>query len=1063
MALTVAQMDQLEARLAFAASNSRATDTALLRQAAIDSPHLRDPLLAQAVAHLSAHLHHPPSAHARTLARGAIVVALNAEVVPATPSDVETVVEFALSRLDDLSKNGTGHELDEESRGKALALLDRCCTLPEGDDSRLIELTSAFIDSTARLAEGVLFARMLDDLRFLANALQERTRTPGELRTVRGALAYFAERDDAISDDLGIVGILDDAFIARLVRERLEPEQRSRNIAIDMVLGRWPLLQHLRLTTDSHAGSWTPSVVTILNLGASLLGEAASRSAIVTPQTARLGLLLGTVAALCRIYEHARRATTFQPEPGTYIAPVGRPTEVCRVVRYEAWGNQSGIKVAYLPEHGPEVVRWRPLAILERYVVAPPPTRRRRTTLKDTDKAALELGPLERLFGLERPVQCPRADEMIALVGPFAASRDVLERTRLYGRSLASVLPWGRLDEDGEVTGATPGDPVLVFTRRCSDAAAALERASRRLHVLAPIDAPDRDENAVDRLIEQGACVTAIVPQRNFETQDYLRQRRFRFLDWVAEMLPTGTPEGAPSGTKHPFARCEADLVQAVRSKAEIRIAALPESDQAFESMRELGRAIRVEYGEEVPEKLERWSKDAVDLFFALDRLPVRTRDLPDIEGSLIASLASLRRDCTSFRRSWHQNSGAAAETHWARLQRFVETLRLANPKADHVHDAVRRYPDALVVCSNESWSALCRTGLPASNRHACEMPVDWEERPIVYFEWPQSRRVAKVLLPPVGSPAVFVFYRWASESAGRVVRERMRRAREHWCDDCRWQAVAGPPVHSIQAKAAEAVARSRDDVDWLVEPRASRLARIARDGAQGEERTDARLVLFAGDRYAFFERDHEVVTATHIVDQLVAERAELRTCTAADLQSGDVVVVIEGSDRDVLRDRADERLAPGVRSKARTWHRALIGAVSRFGSEQAMCTALIRCGCSVTEQTIRAWIRSRWQIGPANDKDLEVIARVTKDPDLSQDVPGCRRAIALVRSEHLIASQELARRVVDRVRAALNRGIHMDEAVLLDDQIAMLTVERVEPELVSVPVSSANRVRVLS
>jgi hypothetical protein len=247
---------------------------------------------------------------------------------------------------------------------------------------------------------------------------------------------------------------------------------------------------------------------------------------------------------------------------------------------------------------------------------------------------------------------------------------------------------------------------------------------------------------------------------------------------------------------------------------------------------------------------------------------------------------------------------------------------------------------------------------------------------------------------------------------------------------------------------------------EWATAVGCAHLVGELRSRAPDGELVDARLVQFAGRRYGFFVSDHPIPTATHVLDRLGSETSELKSKNVGDLEPGDMVVIVEGSDSDVLRERADKRLPLGSRDSARTWSRALLRAQGRFGSERGLCVALVKGGCSVTEQTVRGWLRSTSQIGPMSDADLDVIAAVTADSELINNLEACRTAIGAVRAEHLRASQDLAREVIRHLRAALSGGAHLDDAIRLDDRAMLLTVDRVEARPSRVPVTAINRVR---
>lgn len=1078
VALSFAKAERLRDRLIRVSQDAAASDSDMLRSACLESPALRDPLLAQAIAQVAAHLHHPSSPEVRHLARGILALALGFEVEPTLEDEVTALVEFALTLMD---RAGTTSPatlyLDEPSRGAALSLLERCCSASADDDARVQESASAYLESAGRLAEGMLFSRLLGDLSFLTDVLADPARPAAEKWLARGALVYFAEAKDAIDDDLGLVGKLDDAFVARFVAEQIDPERQARNLAIDGMLVRWPFLDNLRLTIDG--ADWAPSSITMLNLAIAFHGSS-KRSALVVPRIGVLPSMLGTVAALGRLYDRSQQPEPFRPAVGSYVTPLGMKEQIQVLGYTDAQGQPTSpdqavrVCLGYLPAGKGEAVRHSKLvSALDRYVLAPEPTRRRRTTLDDA-KENLRLGPLERLFGVEHPVALDGPIGRVVVVARLGSAERLLTNLELHGVRLGDVLPTGRFDAETRPASWSKcgGSPLLLVARDLSEAAAAIERMDGDIDVLAPLETAERDEGALDRVLERGARVTAICPQRATEVQSHLARRGFEFLDWsqpvVTHAWSVAGSDGEPRES-HPFLVYESTLASDLARRVVLTELRVAEVDSAFEGLLRLRDGAGSDYGEEMPPALVEWIDSAWSLFFALDGLPVPIGRLSEGGASRASRAPDLVHALRAAEGSWLARSRAEAREALARLVQMAETLRETNPKYEALSEAVRARPSARVACSDEAWNELRAIGAVQAQARFPEVDDAGGIVPVVRFEWPGRSKLPRLLLPPVGNPAVFIFYGWEAVRCRRVLDDRARQLDSHRRGDRQAKVLAeGSKEDTVSPPAVTFGSNSGPDADELLEEWLHRVQRtrfVSRvDAARdAEERVQARLIRFAGARYAFYTATHRVLTASHILDQLGGEAAELREKSIAELRPGDVVVLVEGSDRDVLRERADQRLPRGSRSVARAWHRALRRAQERLGSEAALCRAIVAGGCSVTEQTVRAWIRSGSQIGPQEDADLDVIARVTADAELLGCLEGCRSAIALVRGEHLRVSEELARRVKDRLRAALAEGTPLDDAIRLDDQLSVLRLERIDDESVLVPHSVVNRVQGMS
>src|SRR5262249_59447340 len=76
----------------------------------------------------------------------------------------------------------------------------------------------------------------------LSRVLSDGGRPTDHRQIARAALSYVAEEHDAIPDCLGLMGFLDDYFIADLAVGLIAPGQSPWMNLIDAVVGAWPFL-----------------------------------------------------------------------------------------------------------------------------------------------------------------------------------------------------------------------------------------------------------------------------------------------------------------------------------------------------------------------------------------------------------------------------------------------------------------------------------------------------------------------------------------------------------------------------------------------------------------------------------------------------------------------------------------------------------------------------------------------------------------------------------------------------------------------------------------------------
>jgi hypothetical protein len=240
---------------------------------------------------------------------------------------------------------------------------------------------------------------------------------------------------------------------------------------------------------------------------------------------------------------------------------------------------------------------------------------------------------------------------------------------------------------------------------------------------------------------------------------------------------------------------------------------------------------------------------------------------------------------------------------------------------------------------------------------------------------------------------------------------------------------------------------------------RHARTLRTLRDDAP--DRGDARLVYFSGGLWAAFLPSHPVQTVTHLMQRLdgSATGAELRDVPAADLDIGDYVLLLRGSDRDALRDAVDAEAPAGTRATASEWKRALRRWFEAGRSIEDMERRLSRQNCRRTTATIRRWLEDEVLIGPRDEEaDVPAIAQATGDRTLLERGADCVAAIQTLRALHLKVARRLATNVMSTIHQRLRAGAVPDDLITIDERCVLVVVEGIASELVSVARAKVNR-----
>ena len=231
------------------------------------------------------------------------------------------------------------------------------------------------------------------------------------------------------------------------------------------------------------------------------------------------------------------------------------------------------------------------------------------------------------------------------------------------------------------------------------------------------------------------------------------------------------------------------------------------------------------------------------------------------------------------------------------------------------------------------------------------------------------------------------------------------------------------------------------------------------------EIRKKARFITFSQDTFAYLLPNHKVPVVTDFIAGYADESAEIPSRNASQLRAGDYVIFSEGSDSDLLRDLADKGLAKAGKGEHREiaslWKQALRRFV--FEHPDYFEGALIELwdeGLKCTETTIRRWLNDEHLIGPRNEQDIEIIARVSSDQELQKQLDYVRRAIKEVRGAHQQAAYFLAQKLITQLPSLLKQGLSKSHTIEIEDigQALVTCIEYISEEDIEVPVTKVNR-----
>ncbi len=1080
MALKVRDVSELENELiALGHGLVGPTDT-LLRDAAewYDSEGWKLGILdRQTLAHMAECIRSPQDDETRSLAIGALL-AIQRDG-SRDPERARFLARFAVRRLCEITGRVIqwgGIEIPASEQQKAQGLFDEARSDSSFSDADLVARASIFVEQHA--GSGDMFGRFARDLETLLDVFTDGAESEEAREVTRAALVYFAEVYDAIPDDLGPVGLLDDAFVARRAVERLRPGRSVLAGYLDEVTRKWPFLVDMILSADGHEHRVSEFMV----LNAAMLLESVESeeegpwgTAIVTGEAGPLPFMIGFVKALSEIRRYSENSSIPVFEVGQRLASRETKAEV----EFQGYFRQAGgmgfeecdpgsathFRVKKRGRRGGgDVTETKLIDNLVSLQLSTRDAGALKRGAAPLSRESAPLGPLEKTFGLVEPVMVPAKPKRVVVVSPIQETRELARTLELHGVPIANCLPMGqagRTTEDLQYTPWTKDGPggshLLTVVRTSEDALEIAEEDPDGISaVVAAVRPGSTDAAHLGRMASDDIPVIAIVADRDLEAQEAFAKHAFRFWSWDEEWLShLHWPKRSRRSESHPIhsyeQRYEAQSTASVRTES-LELEAL---DSAYVSLRALERYAR----EREDEELETICAQGFGAMLGLCRHCTASTEGEDL------GLAEIR-DRIELRAQWWPDEVAdTARAVSTALESAAESLRSHNPK----YEALVRW-----LGKNPSGSIAANQRVRAQAITCSELVGgDWlaapgrarPHGPLVVTGWLDKSTMERILIPPAAPNVTLLLYGPEQEWYASL-RKRRNRSRDRVRRLVDQRSPIRIPKGVEKAGAAPERAPQEDFFVDTVLDRARRVQVLGRLGrAESGEEVAAQLVYFAGGHWAPFGSNHRVNTVTHLMGsarEVDAKNAEgLRELAISELRQGDMVVLVRGSNHDAIRHAADKELPHGARKDAGEWRDALRRYI-RQHSLRELRRSLARHGCKRAQSTIDGWISDSLTIGPKGyfTGTIEAIQKATEDEQLLTNLKRCKEAIQLVRSTHFRVANDLAQTVLANAREWLDAETPPEELVEVDERLVLLTVDGVDPEAVMVARSSLNRLR---
>ncbi len=628
------------------------------------------------------------------------------------------------------------------------------------------------------------------------------------------------------------------------------------------------------------------------------------------------------------------------------------------------------------------------------------------------------------------------------------------------GMGVSDGLPWGRVDEDGEVELLHPagaaGEPLIAVAR---DHISARRLAARYpqgslLFISTRADDALNDRTSVEHLADRHACLV-LAPGRLREGFARRREHGWSVTDLGGSDILDAEPTGVRALDRIPAASAWMRRSHSTLSQ--------PSSDlaEAFRLLDLFGRHAgeHIEEDDDVDETarlLRQAFFEASDWLAAPD-----AEDLDELTGAHreIHSLAPRVKSVAG------EKAADAAMSMMAALERFAGAAsdKAMTPKGECVlrlADKAQAGPTfrQVIVTGHRRTSSDVSAFLDAVGAPMrCVTPTELAGIPDVQRINVLSvmRRDAFMrLVDPWAAPDVmFLGYQHEVDIYLQRLAGRQRLIDRLRPDEAMVWRIPG--LAGLKMAAGEQQNAPEPPVN---EPTAPLPRRRPQPASTGELTKPARYCRFAGRSWMAITDDHTIARLQLNREQ----KTQVVTAPARDLLVGDLILVREGGEQDIVREMAEQLAGPAdyarLRHDSSFWRRRLRAS----GKSPAQLRDLLaEEGLDRGLQTLRYWMADVGPIGPHEpEASLPLIAAALCENPESAEWKSCLSAIHEVRKHHVTAGFRLTEVLMKECgETILEHSENETPFELAMGTVWLLEIEQVNSEQRPWPSSQVNRI----
>ncbi len=450
-------------------------------------------------------------------------------------------------------------------------------------------------------------------------------------------------------------------------------------------------------------------------------------------------------------------------------------------------------------------------------------------------------------------------------------------------------------------------------------------------------------------------------------------------------------------------------------------------------------------------------------------------KDFEQIQSDVAGKVTWLGQDAVDTAHEFIEKIKTLIETPNSILDKIIELEKVLQNKTQKNRSAIVLADASEVSITERYWQDIVPRSKQRGIHFVTPSDLDFEQDydHLIVCGWLGTERMRKLFDSCIAPSITVVMYpfeqAWFRSVVSRWCREKEKLKKAELTEHQKAKILQTQPENlsvtqkSKDQKPPDAPSEADFDIaDFEIRLHPPRPG--PRPPSPGENTTEARFVDFSHDMYAYLRPNHKVPVVTNFIAGHAGESAGVPSADVSQLKVGDYVIFREGSDSDLLRDLADRGLARAGKGEHRKiaglWKRALMQFV--FEHPDGFEGALIELwdeGLKPTEITIRSWLNDEHRIGPRNEQDIEIIARVSGHQELQERLDYVRRAIKEVRGAHLQAASFLAQKLMAQLPSFFRQRFGESHTIEIEDigQAFVVCIEYIDEEVIQVPLTEVN------